>query len=125
MIMVKHAEQYVGLKRRVGFRYWSQGWVVRAYAQYAADHGDQFMLSTRMIEWAAKTTSIQFTREKLRQLRDFAQWLRAEDERHEVPPQHAFGLAQRVRPTPHLLTPSEIKQLIELAVCRTLRAPFS
>ncbi len=116
MTMVEHAERYVGLKRHVGFRYRSQGWVVHTYAQYAAEHGDQFIVSARVIEWAAKTSSIHFAKEKLRQLRDFALWLRAEDERHEVPPRHAFGRPQRVRPTPYLLTPTDIERLMEAAL---------
>ena len=116
MIMIEHAERYVGLKHHVGFKCQAQGWVVRAYARYAAEHGDEFVQSSRIIEWAAKTSSVHYAREKVRQLRDFALWLRAEDERHEVPPRHAFGRPQRVRPTPYILTPTEIQRLMEAAL---------
>ena len=115
MNLVEHAERYVGLKRYVGFRYRSQGWVVQEYARYAAEHGDQFVLTARAIEWSANTSSVHFAREKLRQIRTFALWLRAEDERHEVPPRHAFGRPQRVRPTQYILTQTEIAQLMEAA----------
>lgn len=116
MTMIEDAERYVALKQYVGFSYQSQSWVVRQYARYATNQGDQFMRSTRVIEWAAMTSSVHFAREKLRQLRDFAIWLRAEDERHEVPPRHAFGRPARVRPSPYILTPTEIRQLMEAAL---------
>ena len=116
MTMIEDAERYVGLKQHVGFSYRSQSWVVRQYARYATHHGDQFVRSARVIEWAAKTSSVHFAREKLRQLRDFALWLRAEDERHEEPPRHAFGRPERVRPTPYILTPTEIERLMEAAL---------
>ena len=116
MTMIEDAERYVGLKQYVGFSYRSQSWVVRQYAQYATHQGDRFVRSARVIEWAAKTSSVHFAREKLRQLRDFALWLRAEDERHEVPPRHALGRAARVRPSPYILTPTEIRRLMEAAL---------
>ena len=116
MTMIEDAERYVGLKQYVGFSYRSQSWVVRQYARYATHQGDQFVRSARVVEWAAKTASVHFAREKLRQLRDFALWLRAEDERHEVPPRHAFGRPERARPTPYILTPTEIRRLMEAAL---------
>ena len=116
MTMIEDAERYVGLKQYVGFSYRSQSWVVRQYARYATHQGDQFVRSARVIEWAAKTSSVHFAREKLRQLRDFALWLRAEDERHEVPPRHAFGRPARVRPSPYILTSTEIRRLMEAAL---------
>lgn len=116
MTMIKHAERYVGLKRHLGFRYHKQSQVVRAYARHATASGDRFVRSARVIEWAAKTSSVQFARERLRQLRDFALWLRAEDERHEVPPRHALGRPQRVRPAPYVLTSAEIGRLMDAAL---------
>ena len=116
MSMIEHAERFIALKRHVGFKYDSQAWVVRRYAQYAAAQGDRFTLSTRIVEWAARTSSPHFAKEKLRQIRTFALWLRAEDERHEVPPAHALGRWQRVRPVPHILTPTQIGRLMEAAL---------
>ena len=116
MTLIEDAERYVGLKRHVGFKFLTQSWILREYARYATCHGDQFVRSTRVIEWAAKTSSVHFAREKLRQVRDFALWLRAEDERHEVPPRHALGRPQRVRPTPCILTPKDIGRLMEAAL---------
>ena len=105
MTMIEHAERYVALKRHLGFRYLAQSWVVRECARHA-----------RVIGWAAKTSSVHHARERLRQLRDFALRLRAEDERHEVPPRHAPGRPQRVRPDPCILTPAEIGRLMDAAL---------
>lgn len=116
MIMIEHAERYIALKQYLGFRYQSQGSALRTYTQYAAAHGDEFTLSNRMIEWAAKTPSVHYAREKLREVRKLAIWLHAEDERHEVPPHHALGRPQRVRPTPYLLTREQIGRLMEAAL---------
>lgn len=116
MTMIEHAERYVALKRHLGFKYLTQSWVVREYARHATAHGDRFVRNARVIEWAAKTSSVHYARERLRQLRDFALWLRAEDERHEVPPRHALGRPQRVRPDPCILTPAEIGRLMDAAL---------
>ena len=48
--------------------------------------------------------------------RAFALWLHAEDERHEVPPRDFLGRNQRRRPTPHLLTPAQVQQLLDAAL---------
>ncbi len=60
-----------------------------------------------------------------------ARYLRAEDERHEVPPA-VFGAETLPRPTPYILTEEQISQLITAAsqskyrICRaTYRALFS
>ena len=116
MTMIEHAERYVALKRHLGFKYLTQSWVVREYARHATERGDRFVRSARVVEWAAKTSSVHHARERLRQLRDFALWLRAEDERHEVPPRHALGRPQRVRPVPCILTPAEIGRLMDAAL---------
>lgn len=116
MTMIEHAERYVALKRHLGFKYLAQSWVVREYARHATERGDRFVRSARVVEWAAKTSSVHHARERLRQLRDFALWLRAEDERHEVPPRHALGRPQRVRPVPCILTPAEIGRLMDAAL---------
>jgi integrase/recombinase XerD len=44
----------------------------------------------------------------------FAQHLRAEDERHEVPPA-VFGAETSTRPTPYILTEKQIQQLVTAA----------
>lgn len=53
----------------------------------------------------------------------FARYLRAEDERHEVPPA-VFGAERRPRRTPYILTAEQIRQIVEAASrsgYRTLR----
>lgn len=116
MTMIEHAERYVALKRHLGFRYNEPSRIVMGYARHATAHEDRFVRSAHVIEWAAKTSSVHYARERLRQLRGFALWLRAEDERHEVPPRHALGRPQRVRPVPCILTPAEIGRLMDAAL---------
>ncbi len=56
-------------------------------------------------------------------VRRLAVYLRAEDARHEIPPE-VFGSEGRPRPTPYLLSDDQIRRIIELAAqsgYRTLR----
>ena len=68
-----------------------------------------------MVDWASKAPSYGSVRNRLGAVRRFAMWLRAEDERHEVPPLDAIGGARRIRPSPHLLTPDQIERVMDAA----------
>jgi len=41
-----------------------------------------------------------------------ARYLRAEDARHEIPPEGIFGKDSRPRPTPFTLSPADIRRLV-------------
>ena len=116
MNMSEQVERYVAFKQHLGFQFGSQSKILRSYARHADDRGDEFVQSDRMISWAAQSATPQAAKLKLPVLRTFAQWLSAEDERHEVPPRHALGRPVKLRPTPCLLTYEQIKQILDAAL---------
>ena len=106
-------ERYVTLKRQSGYKFFAEEKILLAFARHATSLGDKHAKAGTIIEWAAQTASAHHAREKLALGRAFALWLRAEDERHEVPPRNFLGRNQRKRPNPHLLTPAHVQQLLD------------
>ena len=115
MNLKHHVERYVGFMRQLGYKYVGQDRMLRSYADYAEAHGDTLARTDRMVDWASKAPSYGSVRNRLGAVRSFAIWLRAEDERHEVPPLGAIGGSRRIRPSPHLLTPDQIERLMDAA----------
>jgi integrase/recombinase XerD len=66
------------------------------------------------IEWAGLARSVPQRARRLGIIIRFARYLRAEDERHEVPPA-VFGAEGLPRPTPYILTEKQIQQLATAA----------
>ena len=116
MTMTCHAERYVALKRHLGFKFVWQGRILGTYAKHADDHGDEIIHCSRMIEAAARTGILQTIRRRLAILRNFALWLHSEDERHEVLPRDVLGRQQTRRRTPCLMTPEEIRKVMNAAL---------
>lgn len=116
MTMSCHVERYIALKRHLGFKYGRQGRILETYAKHADDHGDKIILCSRMIEVATRPTQLSTIRTYLAVLRNFALWLHAEDERHEVLPRHVLGRSETRRRTPCLMTPEEIRKVMDAAL---------
>lgn len=123
MNMREHVERYVAFKRHLGFKIHNQAWLLRVYADHAETHGDLFTRNDRMIAWAAEAPSPAGVHYRLGTLRRLAVWLHAEDGRHEVPPRHVPDRKMPRRPTPHLMTCDQIKQIMDAALA--LRPPGS
>ena len=116
MTMTCHVERYVALKRHLGFRFVRQGRILGTYAKHADDHGDEIILCSRMIEAATRGGILQTVRQRLAILRNFALWLHSEDERHEVLPRNVLGRQETRRRTPCLMTPEEIRKVMDAAL---------
>ena len=117
MTMRDHVDRYVMFRRRLGPKFAKPERMLRGYADYAMARGEQFTEIGGMLAWASTGRTTRGIHDRLNAVRHFAVWLHAEDERHEVPPRDAPGQAQRRRrPTPHVLTVSEIRRILEAAL---------
>ena len=116
MLMSTNVQRYVAIKRGLGYSFVDQEEMLRKYAAFADDQGDQYTSADRIIEWASMAPSGQRSREWLRVARHFAISMRAEDDRNEIPPRDAFGRGKRPRPRPHILNPSDVKRIMEAAL---------
>ena len=115
-MLIEHVARYVELHRRLGYKYVDQERTLLNYTAFASSEGDIWIRSDRVIEWCRQAASVDRARRKLATVRHFAEFLHAEDERHEVPPRHAFGRMTKARPSPHLLTREQVRQLMNAAL---------
>ena len=116
MTLVEHVEHYVKFRRALGHAYLQQARCLQDYATYAEARGDRFVRSSTVLEWASTTPSPRQAQVKLRYVCDLASVLHADDDRHEVPDRDALGKARSRRPSPHLLSLTEIVQIMDAAL---------
>lgn len=116
MTIVGHSERYIALKRRLGVKYEGADGILLGYARYADACGDRSVLSGRVVEWSSQASTADSAKRRLELLRNFAIWLHAEDDRHEVPARNILGPRQQTRPKPHLLTWDQIGLVMEAAL---------
>lgn len=107
--------RYVELRQTLGFKVRVAACLLRRYAEFAEARGDTFVQSRTVVDWAAKAPSAPQRRERLNVVRRFARHVQAEEPRHEVPPDRAFGSPPRLRRMPHIYVPEEIQRLLRAA----------
>jgi integrase len=107
-------ERHVALHHAVGYRFRVQSGLLRDYARFAEARGEEFVVATTALEWAAKGPSAGTRRGRLHIVRRFARLMHAEDPHHQVPPPGAFG-PQAPRRTPYIFTQKEICALLTAA----------
>ena len=122
--MLAHAvESYLSVRRAAGFRLHDAGLHLKSFATYSDLQGQHHVRAKTAIDWACKASSQHQRARRLAHVMRLARYLRAEDERHEIPPA-VFGSENRPRPTPYILSDEQIRQLVGLAAqtgYRTLR----
>jgi integrase len=115
-MLIAQVERYVTLQRRRGLRFKEQERLLIHYARFASAAGDDFVMTERVRVWSSAASSPGQARVRYDTARRFAAFLKAEDGRHEVPPQGAFGRGRRARPAPYLLSPNEIAAIMAAAL---------
>ena len=116
MTLAEHVEHYVTFRRALGHAYVEQARCLHDYVTHAEACGDSFVRTSTVLDWASTTPSPRQAQTKLRYVCDLASVLHADDERHEVPDRDALGKARSRRPSPHLLSLTEIRQIMDAAL---------
>ena len=116
MTLTEHVEHYVTFRQALGHAYVQQARCLQDYATHAEARGERFVRSSTVLEWASTTSSARQAQAKLRCVCDLASVLHADDERHEVPDRDALGKVTSRRPSPRLLSLSEIGQIMDAAL---------
>jgi len=114
---------YLAVRRATGFALRCESFQLKSFAAFSEAREKCYVSSDIAIEWAGLARSVSQRARRLGTVIRFARYLRAEDEHHEVPPA-IFGVEKPPRPTPYILTPEQISQLIDAASrsgYRTLR----
>lgn len=98
----------------MGFQMGVQEYLLRSFACFAAKRRSGHVRTRAAIEWAALAPSEGQRAYRLRTLRTFARFARAEDARHEVPPDRVFA-SRRVHYAPFLFSDEQVNELIRRA----------
>jgi integrase len=107
----------------VGYILEQVGQHLTSFATYSDAKGQRYVTAETAIEWARQSPSVLQRARRLADVRRFAQYIHAEDARHEIPPE-IFGRECRPRPAPYILSDEQICRIIQLASqsgYRTLR----
>ncbi len=114
-MLVKAVESYLAVRRAAGFKLVVDETLLRSFARFAEKLGERFVRAQTAIDWARRTTSPEQKARRLRVIIRWARYLRAEDHRHEIPPDQDFG-QRRQRSLPFIFEPAGIVRLIQQAL---------
>ena len=109
-------DSYLAIRRTLGFRLRDTETILRDFAAFAAAKEDTHVCTRTVLEWI-RTANGSPLRScvRLRTVIRFARYLHAEDQRHEVPPENAFGHHRPHRRPPFLFMPGEVAALVRAA----------
>ena len=110
-MLMTEIESYLAIRRAGGFALVGTERRLLAFARFATARGESQVRSATAVLWAAQAASVYQRSRRLMELRLFARHVRAEDPRHEVPPEHVFGspLLWRI---PHIFSADDLRRIL-------------
>lgn len=122
-MLTRGVESYLEVRRAMGFALHSEGSLLHSFAKYSDIEGKRHICTETAIQWAGLARSITTRARRLGQVIRLARYLRAEDQRHELP--HAvFGNEKGPRPVPYIFSADNVKRLVQAASELGRRNPF-
>jgi integrase len=109
--MMASVETYLAVRRAVGFTLSNTEYLLRSFADFATDRKEAHIHTATAIDWASQAKSVAQRHTRHRTICRFAQYLRIEDSRHELPPANHFGY-RKTRRVPHIYSRDEIDGLV-------------
>jgi len=109
--MIAAIDQYLALRRSAGFVLSNAQYLLRSFAAFAADRQQRHVRTATVIDWASRAPSSAQRQTRYQTVRQFAQHVRVEDPRHELPPPNHFG-PSKIRRVPRIYTAAEIDRLV-------------
>jgi integrase len=109
--MMASVETYLAVRRAVGFTLSNTEYLLRSFANFAADRKEAHIRTATAIDWASQAKSVAQRHTRHQTICRFAQYLRVEDSRHESPPASHFGY-RKTRRVPHIYSRDEIDALV-------------
>jgi site-specific recombinase XerD len=106
-------ESYIELRRSLGYAFKNGAYFLRSYGRFADQRGDDYVRSSTVMAWCRETSSVRVCHDRLQAVIRFARHARAEDLRHEVPPD--FIHYRKERPIPYIFTPQQVGCLVAQA----------
>ncbi|MGH7760604.1 MAG: tyrosine-type recombinase/integrase [Candidatus Dormibacteraceae bacterium] len=114
--LVESAEQYLGLRRSLGFKLGRPGQLVTQFAAYCHNSGYELITTELALAWARQPAAGQqlWWSYRLNAVRSFARYLHAMDSRHEVPASDLLPAGSH-RAEPFIYTDAHIVELMMAA----------
>lgn len=113
-MLTQAVESYLKVRRACGFELKCQGNLLRSFAIFSHQRGEQHIRSGVAIEWAGLAESVVQRARRLGDVIRFARYIRAEDPSHELPPS-VFGSERKSRPIPYIFSQEDIQRLVQAA----------
>jgi integrase len=115
-----HVEDYLRLRRSLGFKLHREGVILPQFAAYLEAAGARRVTAELAIAWACQPTGVHPVtwKQRLGAVRGLATYLRTIDPATEIPSPDVFP-GQGKRPAPHIYSDTQIARLLQAA--RTLR----
>jgi integrase len=111
---MQDVDRYLSVRRALGYRLENTEGHLRSFARFAADRGESHVGSQTAIAWAQQGPSQGQRDRRLKAVIRLGRFLRAEDERPELPPEGVF-CGRRHRPVPFIFAEEEIRLLLQEA----------
>src|ERR1035437_679508 len=109
--MMAAVESYLAVRRAAGFTLSNTEYLLRSFAEFAADQKQTHIRTATAIDWASQAGSVAQRHARYQTVCRFAQYFRVEDSRHELPPANHFGYRKTLR-IPRIYSPVEIAGLV-------------
>jgi integrase/recombinase XerD len=112
----RHVEDYLTLRRSLGYKLRAHGDVLPQFADYLETAGTATLTTEHAVSFAQLPKGVQpiHWAQRLTMVRGFARYVATIDVATEVPPHDVFG-ARYQRPTPYLWEEAEVLGLMEAA----------
>ncbi len=114
--LVRHVEDYLRLRRTLGFKLKREGQLLLQLVAYLEAAGSLTLTVELAVAWARLPEGVQQITwsHRLGAARGFAAYLKTIDPKTEVPPCDVFARSAR-RPTPYLWSDTDVRRLLEAA----------
>jgi len=90
-MLTQAVDAYLAIRRAAGFQLNETERILRDFVAFADAANDTFIRTPTVLAWAVKGRSPQARFMRMRTVVLLAYYLRAEDDRHDLPPVEAFG----------------------------------
>lgn len=114
--MMKAVDSYLAVRRAAGYDLSKVERFLRSFARFSAEREETYLSAQTAIDWAGEGSSSPQRALRLKTVAHFARFIRAEDQRHEIPPDDIFGGYQIKRRTPFIFTTEDIEDLVNEAL---------
>jgi integrase len=121
--MITAVESYLAVRRAAGFTLSNTEYLLRSFANFAYNRNQTHIATATAIDWANLAESVAQRHTRYQTIYRLAQYLRAEDTRHESPPPNYFSY-RKTRRVPHIYSHDEIKRLVVAAMRLPSSDPF-